>query len=230
MRPSVSWSPSSASLDPENSVHLVTIHDDGSEIHEIIDTDIEVKRRRNFFDAHLYSIAITPPADPTARVWLVDAEYSGEDLVITEYLETLRRPSGMEDVEFVKFKKKALGFLVRDGYLLKKGRRRGATPKPVVGTAEQRRQIMHELHDTHHRGRQATFEHVSRRYQWNGMWDDITEFVKSSMDVSDEVLGDTKNLSTRRGLVLFGKKLALMWFICHSLKKVFHSLYLPETT
>ena len=85
----------------------------------------------------------------------------------------------MEDAEFVKLRKKALGFLVRDGYLFKKGKRRGATPRRVVGTAEQRRQIMHELHDTHHRGRQATFEHVSRRYQWKGMWDDVTEFVKS---------------------------------------------------
>jgi hypothetical protein len=37
----------SASLDPENSVHLVTIRDDGSEIHEIIDADVDVKRRRD---------------------------------------------------------------------------------------------------------------------------------------------------------------------------------------
>ena len=43
----------------------------------------------DFFDARLYSITVTPPANPTARVWLVDAEYSGEDLVIAQYLEIL---------------------------------------------------------------------------------------------------------------------------------------------
>jgi hypothetical protein len=37
----------SASLDPETSVHLITIRDDGSEIHETIDADIDVKRRRD---------------------------------------------------------------------------------------------------------------------------------------------------------------------------------------
>jgi hypothetical protein len=38
---------SSISLDPENSVHLIIIHDDDSEFHEIIDTDIDIKRYRD---------------------------------------------------------------------------------------------------------------------------------------------------------------------------------------
>jgi len=37
----------SATLDPENSVHLVTIRDDASELHEIIDADVNIKRQRN---------------------------------------------------------------------------------------------------------------------------------------------------------------------------------------
>ena len=39
---------------------------------------------------------------------------------------------------------------------------------------------MRELHEeVGHRGRNATFEHVKRRYQWKGMYEDVDEWVKS---------------------------------------------------
>ena len=39
---------------------------------------------------------------------------------------------------------------------------------------------MKELHDeVGHRGRNATFEQVKRRYQWKGMFEDVSEWVKT---------------------------------------------------
>jgi transposase InsO family protein len=137
----------------------------------------------DYFDAKLYRISAAPSASSlslTARVWLIDGEYSGDDLVIGTYLETLQRPDGMDDNQFRLFRKKALNFLVRDGYLFKRSRRPGTPPRRVVGTTEQRLEILRALHDeAGHRGRQATFEKVSRRYQWKGIYSDVSDFVKT---------------------------------------------------
>jgi hypothetical protein len=134
----------------------------------------------DYFDAKLYNITARPPRNPTARVWLIDGEYSGDDLEIGTYLETLRRPDDMDDPQFRQFRKKALNFFIRDGYLFKRSRRPGAPPRRVVGTSEQRLEILQALHDeAGHRGRQATFEKVSRRYQWKGMYSDVSDFVKT---------------------------------------------------
>jgi hypothetical protein len=120
----------------------------------------------NFFNSKLYNISADSGTDRVARVWLLEGEYAESDLAIGEYLESLRRPDGIGDMEFKALKKKAAGFLIQDGYLFKKSRRSGAPPRRVVSTAEQRHEIMRELHDkTGHRGRNATFQHINRRYQ-----------------------------------------------------------------
>jgi hypothetical protein len=134
----------------------------------------------DFFDAKLYNISVDFVSNRMARVWLLEGEYTGDDLVIGRYLETLRRPEGMEDSDWKGLKKKATGFMVRDGYLFKKPRRNGAPPRRVVGTLDQRQEIAQQLHDeTGHRGRKATFDHISRRYQWKGMFDDVSNYVKT---------------------------------------------------
>ena len=72
------------------------------------------------------------------RVYLHETEYVGDDLLLGRYLETLRRPEGMANVEFGSLRKKSRNFLVRDGYLFKRGKRRGVPPRRVVGLPEQR--------------------------------------------------------------------------------------------
>jgi hypothetical protein len=134
----------------------------------------------DFFDAKLYNIYVDSGSDRVARVWLLEGEYSGSDLAIGQYLETLQKPVGIEDSEFKALKKKAAGFLVRDGYLFKRPRRSGAPPRRVVGTADQRQEILKALHDKiGHRGRNVTFQHITRRYQWKGMFEDIKEYIKT---------------------------------------------------
>ena len=82
-----------------------------------------------------------------ARVWLVDGEYEGDDLILGQYLETLQRPDNLSDLEYRQLRKKSRGFLVRDGYLYKRGQRRNQLPWRVLGKPEQRLEVLRELHD-----------------------------------------------------------------------------------
>ena len=44
----------------------------------------------------------------------------------------------------------------------------------------QRQEILKELHDeAGHRGWKVTYDHVSRRYQWKGMYEDVVNYVKT---------------------------------------------------
>jgi hypothetical protein len=73
---------------------------------------------------------------------------------------------------------------VRDGYLFKRGRKRGFPYRRVVGLPEQRLEIIRELHNgIGHRSKQSTFEHVSQRYQWKGMFEDVAKYIKSCEEV-----------------------------------------------
>ena len=100
-------------------------------------------------------------------------------MVLGRYLETLERPEGMDDQQYQQLRKKSRNFFVRDGYLFKRSRKRGLPPRRVIGPA-QRMEVIRELHDEKgHRGRQSAFQHVNRRYQWKGMYDDVVEYVKS---------------------------------------------------
>ena len=115
--------------------------------------------------------------DEVARVYLIEDEYAGEDLLLGKYLASLQRPSGLSDAEYVQLRKKAKSFFIRDGYLYKKGKR---VPRRVVGLRKQKLAVIEGLHDEiGHRGRVATFEHVRRRYQWKGMYTDVEEWVKT---------------------------------------------------
>ena len=135
----------------------------------------------DYFDAKLYHAYISDPgSNLTARVYLHEGEYEGEDLILGQYLETLQRSDNMTDQQYQQLRRKSRNFLVRDGYLFKRGKRQNIPPRRVVGRPEQREEILKELHDeSGHRGSKATYNQVSRRYQWKGMYDDVVKYVKS---------------------------------------------------
>src|SRR5438876_11460986 len=93
------------------------------------------------------------------RIWFHKAKYLEEDLMLGEYLETLQKPDGIDDQNYQRLRKLSRTFFVRDGYLFKRGKRRGQPPRRVIGTPEQRQQVLRELHDgIGHHGRDATFQ------------------------------------------------------------------------
>jgi len=111
----------------------------------------------DYFDAKLYSIQASEQSPNwnyhTARIYLHDAEYEGDDLTLGRYLETLQRPEGVTDQQFQQLRRKSRTFLVRDGYLFKRSRKRAIPPRRVIGKPEQRLEVLRELHDkTGHRG------------------------------------------------------------------------------
>jgi hypothetical protein len=135
-----------------------------------------------YFEARMYGITVaeTTPEPSMARLYLHEGEYIGDDLMLGQYLETLRRPDGLNDAQYQQLRKKARRFFVRDGYLFKRGRKRGFPPRRVVGTQDQRLEVIRELHDEiGHRGKQSTYDHVSRRYQWKNMYADVEKWVKT---------------------------------------------------
>jgi hypothetical protein len=133
------------------------------------------------FEARMYGITVAGDPKPSmACVYFHEGEYMGDDLILGQYLETLQRPDGLADAEYRQLHRKARSFFICDGYLFKRGRKRGFPPRRVVGTQDQRSEIIRELHDEiGHRGNQATYGHVSRRYQWKGMYADIEKWIKT---------------------------------------------------
>jgi len=113
----------------------------------------------------------------TARVHLNEEDYADEDLILNKYLVTLQRPEGVMDEEYQQLRRKSKSFFIRDGYLYKRGKR---VPCRVIGLRKQKEEAMKDLHDeVEHGGRNATFEQVKRRYQWKGMFEDMSEWVKT---------------------------------------------------
>lgn len=135
----------------------------------------------DYFDAKLYEITATGRSvNPVAQIYLHEAEYDGNDLVLGRYLETLQRPRELTDLQYQQLRKKTRNFLVRDGYLFKRSNKHGIPPRRVVGLQEQKLKIIQELHDEiGHRGKKNTFDQISRRYQWKGLYEDVANYVKS---------------------------------------------------
>ena len=140
----------------------------------------------DYFDTKLYSIQASDRStdrslySPTARIYLHDADYEGDDLTLGRYLETLQRPEGMTDQQFQRLRKKSRTFFIRDGHLFKRSRRRGNPPRRVIGKPEQRQEVLREPHDENgHRGQQGTYDQLHRRYQWKEMYNDVVKYVKS---------------------------------------------------
>ena len=137
----------------------------------------------DYFDAKLHSIQASDQSSnqrhtTTARIYLHEADYDGDDLILGHYLETLQRPNGMTDQQFEQLHKKSRSFLVRDGHLYKRSRKRHP-PRRVIGKAEQRQEVLRDLHEFGHRGQQGTYDQLRRRYQWKGMYDDVVKYVRS---------------------------------------------------
>lgn len=111
--------------------------------------------------------------------WLTnEEEWSEESLQIAEWLQTLQRPKGMNASQYHRFRAKALGFMVQDGYLFK----RMAANQPVrrvVDDPKRQREILHALHnDSGHRGRESTYQKVRARYWWPRVWEDVKDWCQ----------------------------------------------------
>ena len=109
--------------------------------------------------------------------WLSPDEFwTDESLQIAKFLQTLRRPEGMDNTQYRRFRHKATDFLVQDGYLFKR-MGRNQPVRRVVDDQGKRKAILKALHDeSGHRGRESTYQKVRAQYWWNGLWEEVKEW------------------------------------------------------
>ncbi|KAL3685370.1 hypothetical protein R1sor_003392 [Riccia sorocarpa] len=82
------------------------------------------------------------------------------------YLSTLRRREDWNDAEFSKVRRKAYGFLLRDGYLWKRPKRSDGDPLRVVDDSDTKQELLKEFHESlwaGHRGVWATYMKLKER-------------------------------------------------------------------
>ena len=109
------------------------------------------------------------------------AIYEGEENLqrVGEYLETMRRPAGMPDGEFQRFKGFAVKFLLRDGVLYRRAKT-GMPPRRVLGNTKDKMEVLRQLHNkSGHRGRDRTYEKARLRYYWDVLYRDIDRYIRS---------------------------------------------------
>ena len=112
-------------------------------------------------------------------------QYEGRLRDIGIYLSTLRRQEGWMDKTFKDIRHQSYGYLLRDGFLWKRPKRKDGVPLRVIGDMETKNQILKEFHDTFwagHRGIWATYNKIKERYWWKGLYKDVEDFVTSCVD------------------------------------------------
>jgi hypothetical protein len=112
-------------------------------------------------------------------------QYEGRLRDIGIYLSTLKRQEGWMDKTFKDIRHQSYGYLLRDGFLWKRPKRKDGVPLRVIGDTETKNQILKEFHNTSwagHRGIWATYNRIKERYWWNGLYKDVEDFVASCIE------------------------------------------------
>lgn len=116
-------------------------------------------------------------ADASTRV--LSDTYSDESEQIAKFLTTLRRPPEMSRSQFSTFKKKALKFIVQDGHLFYRGHGRDLIMRRVLDRPEDRERALQGVHtELAHKGREATYNLLAKRYYWPGAYEQTAKFVR----------------------------------------------------
>ena len=81
-------------------------------------------------------------------------------------------------MEFARFKREAVRYLVRDGILYRQPGNSSSPPRKVISLLDNKQRILMNLHDeSGHRGRDATYNKVRNRFYWRGLYTDVDKFV-----------------------------------------------------
>ncbi|MBW0578911.1 hypothetical protein O181_118626 [Austropuccinia psidii MF-1] len=96
---------------------------------------------------------------------------------MVEYVNTLKRPSGIKEDDFKKIKRKSSNFFLEEGRLKIRN-----TPNPqiVFSIQNSQRRILKSLHEEMgHRGENETYRRVQENLLWEGMKKIVKKWVKS---------------------------------------------------
>lgn len=138
------------------------------------DDDADEEDVEDMIEADLYMVSVHRWKQPD----ITTAPEEWQQII--DYLSTLRRPDGMNDKDFRKFRQYATRYLVFDGALFKRSARPDKPPIRVVFEEEERARILESLHEeSGHRGREGTFAKIAERYWWPGLYEDVRTHVST---------------------------------------------------
>ena len=127
----------------------------------------------------MISVEIPATGDPARSSRVLGESYSDESERIAKFLTTLQRPPEMSRSEFSMFKKKALKFVVQDGHLFYRGHGRDLVMRRVLDRVEDRERALQSVHnELAHKGREATYNLLAKRYYWPGLYEETAKFVR----------------------------------------------------
>ncbi|KAL3685685.1 hypothetical protein R1sor_003707 [Riccia sorocarpa] len=133
--------------------------------------------------------------------------YEGDLLEIGWYLHTLKKRDSWSDEQYRGIRKKSYNYMLKDGYLWKRPKRRDGLPLRVVCDVETQQKLMKEFHESlwaGHRGIWATFAKVKERF--------LLEDVISRYGCVGRITADRGELDTHEAKEFFqryGVKLSL---------------------
>jgi hypothetical protein len=116
------------------------VHEEEMETHEV-DED-------NEDDNYGYVLATSGTNTDGETLPFKADQYEGRLRDIGIYLSTLKRQEGWMDKTFKDIKHQSSGYLLRDGFLWKRPKRKDGVPLRVIGDTETKNQILKEFHDT----------------------------------------------------------------------------------
>ncbi|EFW14932.1 conserved hypothetical protein [Coccidioides posadasii str. Silveira] len=118
---------------------------------------------------------------------------------------------GMDGKEYAKFCRKATKYVVEADQLFRRAGS-GVPLRRVVDDLEQRKQILHMMHDEFgQKGREGTYSTLQARYWWPGMYKHVSAYVKHCSQCQ---LRDSQRLSEELGLLPVGRKLGWISSTC----------------
>lgn len=108
--------------------------------------------------------------------------YQGRLKDIGIYLSMLRQQEGWLNKTFKEIRHISYNYLLRDGLLWKRPKRKDGISLRVVDDAKTKNEVLEEFHDslwTEHRGIWATYNKIKEQYWWKGLYKDVEDFVAS---------------------------------------------------
>jgi hypothetical protein len=112
-------------------------------------------------------------------------KYCDEDRLIGIFLSGTPKPTELTAEEWTNIIKKSRFYLLRDGYLWKKGKNLYDVPRKVIGEVGVQQQLINQVHSGFaggHRGVNGTFTKLKNLYYWKNMFVDVKNTVKECQE------------------------------------------------
>lgn len=169
----------------------------------------------DFIDAQLNMITLLPvdleaqsndsdlQDEPQPAILFPTDKWSAESQEIARYLTTLRLPKRLSADQTekgrkarTKFKNKAVGYVVSEGILWKKGGKNQLNRR-VIDHEPTKRRLIADLHIQYgHKGRDSTYRRISGIYYWKGMYKYVADAIKACVQCQK---ADQKTPSDKAG-------------------------------